>query len=90
MVLPLRRKMTPSKEMAATTLVEMHPGQTAEIVEIASADQGRLMKLAALGVAPGAIVHLQQRRPAYVIRVGETLLSIAREIAADIHVYPIS
>lgn len=88
MVFPSRGKMKPDAN-APVTLAGMRPGQTAEVVAVVSADQSRLMKLAALGLAPGAIIQLQQRRPAYVVRVGETLLSFAREIAADIQVHPV-
>lgn len=69
------------------TLVDLQPGQTAQVMEIATADSGRLLKLAALGVVPGCAIRVQQRRPAYVIWVGETLLSLAPEVAADIHVW---
>ena len=78
--------MNLAEDVKVTTLVELRAGETAEVVEIVSDDSGRLMKLAALGIVPGCTIRLQQRRPAYVIWVGETLLSLAREVAADIHV----
>ena len=71
-----------------TTLADLRPGQTAQVVEIASEESGRLLKLAALGLVPGCTIRVQQRRPAYVIWVGETLLSLAPEVATDIHVQP--
>ena len=40
------------------TLRHLRPGQTAEIIEIASRDAGRLMKLGAYGLAPGSTIRL--------------------------------
>lgn len=46
------------------------------------------MKLAALGLAPGSSVRLQQRFPTYVVWVGETLLSLERSVAETIRLRP--
>jgi DtxR family Mn-dependent transcriptional regulator len=70
------------------TLADLRPGQAAEVVAITSADGGRLMKLSALGLVPGSQVRLQQRRPAYVVWVGETQLSLDAAIAHEIVVRP--
>ena len=70
------------------SLADLRPGQSAVVVEIGTEESGRLLRLAALGLVPGCTVRVQQRRPAYVIWVGETLLSLAREVAADIYVRP--
>jgi Fe2+ transport system protein FeoA len=70
------------------TLAELPPGQSARVVEIRSEDGGRLMKLAALGLVPGSMLHLQQRKPVYVVRVGETFLSLERAVAHDIVLLP--
>jgi DtxR family Mn-dependent transcriptional regulator len=45
-----------------------------------------MVKLSSLGVLPGAIVELQQKVPAAVIRVGETTVALDGEIAAEIFV----
>ena len=66
------------------TLADLRSGQTARVIEIATEESGRLLRLAALGLVPGCTIRVQQRRPAYVIWVGETLLSLAPEVAADI------
>ena len=47
---------------------------------------GRLVRLASLGVVPGARVHLQQTWPAVVIRIGETTLALESEVASEIFV----
>lgn len=87
MVLRKSGKRNRTDEITETmTLADLRPGQTARVVAIATEESGRMLKLAALGLVPGCTIRLQQRRPAYVIWVGETLLSLAREVAADIRV----
>ena len=44
----------------------------------------RRNSLAVYGLVPGSRVVLQQKRPAYVVRVGETELALEAEIARDI------
>jgi Fe2+ transport system protein FeoA len=70
------------------TLAELQPGQSARVAEIRGQDNGRLMKLASLGVVPGSLLRLQQRKPVYIIWVGETLLSLERTVAQDIILLP--
>ncbi|MDT8306426.1 MAG: FeoA family protein [Anaerolineae bacterium] len=70
------------------TLAELQPGQSAQIAEINSEDGGRLMKLAALGVVPGSLIRLQQRKPVFIVWVGETLLSLEQTVAQDIVLFP--
>lgn len=89
MALKISGWMKTVEQRDAATLAELRPHSSAEVVGIASADDARLMKLAALGIVPGSTIHLQQRRPAYVVRVGETLLSLSKEVATDIHIRPI-
>ena len=85
----LRRERTLISPVAAgegLTLADLRPGQVAQVVEIDTNDSSRLLKLAALGLVPGCTVRLQQRRPAYVIWLGETLLSLSREVAGVVRV----
>lgn len=65
-------------------LSDLRPGQAADVVAITGQNTGRLMKLAALGLAPGSHVRLQQRLPAFVLWVGETQLSLDEEVAQAI------
>lgn len=69
------------------SLCELPPGQSAEVAKIDSQDSGRLLKLSAFGLVPGSRVRLQQRSPAFVVWVGETQLSLDREVARDIILY---
>lgn len=61
-------------------------GKDARIVYIAPKEATRLVRLSHLGIVPGAIVQLQQIRPAAVIRVGETTLAVEPEVAGEIYV----
>lgn len=71
-------------EAVIVSLAELRPGQSAEVVRIGSADNGRLLKLSSLGLAPGSHIRLQQRSPAYIVWVGETQLSLDGEVAREI------
>ncbi|HXQ23207.1 MAG TPA: FeoA family protein [Candidatus Acidoferrales bacterium] len=71
-----------------TPLSEGAIGADYRIVFIASRSHRRLDRLCALGVVPGAQLHLHQRQPAFVVRVGATDIALEPEIAADIFVLP--
>ncbi|MCB8945475.1 MAG: ferrous iron transport protein A [Ardenticatenaceae bacterium] len=66
-------------------LTQLQPGKIAQVVAITSSDESRLLKLSAYGLIPGSIIKLQQRFPAYVLRIGETLLSLDDDVAQEIH-----
>jgi len=70
------------------TLRDLSPGRSARIVALGGNDGRRHNSLAVFGLAPGAEVELLQRRPAYVVRVGETELALDAEIAGEIVVAP--
>jgi DtxR family Mn-dependent transcriptional regulator len=65
-------------------LSELRPGQSGTLVSIESRSVSRLDRLSMMGMTPGFEVTLEQRRPAYVVRVGFTELSIEREVADEI------
>jgi len=65
-------------------LSELTPGQSGEVVTIATHQVARLDRLSALGVVPGSIVTVAQRTPAFVLRVGETELTVDESIAHEI------
>ncbi len=60
-----------------TFLADLRIGDRAEVAAIASADRGRLDRLSAFGLTPGASLTLRQRQPAFVIDLGETELARA-------------
>ena len=67
-------------------LDRLGPGEAGRIVYVVPKDAAMLVRLANLGVVPGAVVRLQQRTPAAVIRVGETTLAVEPAIAGEIYV----
>lgn len=83
-----RKRINSSDEKDVMTLADLRPGQSARIVAVDADDRARLLKLAALGLVPGCTIRLQQRRPAYVLWVDETLLSLDRAVATAIVVRP--
>lgn len=67
-------------------LARVAPGCDADVVYVVASDPRRIARLAALGVVPGARLHLLQRAPAVVVRVGETTLAFESALAADVYV----
>ena len=56
----------------------------ARVVQVLSRDPRRSDRLAGLGIIPGSEVVVLQRRPAFVVEVGETTLAIGEEVAEHI------
>lgn len=67
-------------------LARLAPGCDADVVYLVAADARRIARLAALGIAPGARLHLMQTAPAVVVRVAETTLAFETALAEDIYV----
>ncbi len=65
-------------------LTELKLGQSGEVVAIETRQASRLDRLSALGVVPGSAVMLLQRAPAFILRVGETELTVDEQIAQEI------
>jgi Fe2+ transport system protein FeoA len=82
------RSKTMSHESLVRPLDRLPVGARAEIVYLSPREPDQLVRLANLGLVPGATVHLQQTSPAAVIRVGETTLALDPEIAGEIYVKP--
>lgn len=76
------------KEMKplVTPLTELHPGEEGRIVFIAPKNHMRLDRLSTMGIIPGSIVRLHQKRPSYVLEIGETTLAVDSEIVKEIYV----
>lgn len=67
-------------------LTRLRAGQSGRVVHVAPDEPQLMVKLSSLGVLPGAIVELQQKLPAAVVRVGETTIALDGDIAAEIFV----
>ncbi len=80
------------KEVRPITLplIELSPGEEGRVVFITPSVHARLDRLAGLGLIPGAVVRLHQRRPSAVVKVGETEIALSPEIAREIYVRPLS
>ena len=71
-----------------TPLSQSPIGAGYRVVFIASRSHRRMDRLAAFGVVPGALLHLHQRLPTFMIQVGGTDIALEQEVAADIFVVP--
>lgn len=78
------RSTEPPADSPVRPLTTLRPGQQAQVVEVGAGDPHRQERLSVFGVIPGAQVTLQQRHPAYVVRIGFTELSLEHDIADGI------
>ena len=67
-------------------LKDMDIGQSGRIVFIIPSSHSRLDKLSSLGIVPGSVIRLHQKRPSFVIEIGETALAIDYDITKEIYV----
>jgi DtxR family Mn-dependent transcriptional regulator len=67
-------------------LARLEVGKSARVAFLTPSFHKRFDRLAAFGINPGAELNLHQRRPAFVVRVGETELALDPEIADEIYV----
>ena len=68
----------------AVPLSELNDGESSELVCLSCTQTSRRNALAVFGLVPGSHVILQQKRPSFVVRVGETELALDRDIAREI------
>ena len=73
-----------------TRLSRLAVGEHAKVAFLTPSFHKRFDRLAAFGMNPGAELALHQRKPAYVVRLGETELALDHEIADEIFVRRIS
>jgi DtxR family Mn-dependent transcriptional regulator len=67
-------------------LADLMPGEQAKIVFITPGSHSRLDRLSAMGVVPGTTIKLHQKKPAYVIQLGETMIAVDKDITKEIFV----
>lgn len=63
-------------------LSRLPPGRAARVVRVAASP--RQVRLASLGLLPGARIELEQATPELVARLGATTLALEREIGEEI------
>ena len=67
-------------------LADLVPGEQGKIVFITPGSHSRLDRLSAMGVVPGSIVKLHQKKPSYVLQLGETMIAVDKDITKEIFV----
>jgi DtxR family Mn-dependent transcriptional regulator len=65
------------------SLKEMEVGKSAKVLFI---NVPAMDRLASMGLVPGSIVRLQQKKPSYVLEVDETTVAIDEDIARGIYI----
>jgi len=70
-------------------LSDLTPGERGRVVLLAPRHRDRLEQLTDLGVTPGAVITLRQRKPSLVVEVDRTLLALEDEIAQGIYLRPL-
>ncbi|HUK13423.1 MAG TPA: metal-dependent transcriptional regulator [Thermoanaerobaculaceae bacterium] len=70
-------------------LFDLTPGERGRVVLVAPRHRDRLDQLTDLGVTPGAVLTLRQRKPSLVVEVDRTLLALEDEIAQGIYLRPL-
>ncbi len=87
---PARRREAPESVPAASpSAVPLSHVPVGIRVRIQRLDQivpGRMIRLSALGLAPGATVEIRQRRPAAIVRIEHTEVALADEILDQVWV----
>ncbi len=66
------------------TVRELGLGERAEVVHLSESTPERSNALAVFGLVPGSEITLLQRRPSYVLQVGETTLALEADVASSI------
>jgi len=80
----LHRRKPLNGERTLFCLPELDEGEQSELVCLNCAHASRRNALIVYGLIPGSRLVLQQKRPAVVVRVGETELALEPSIACDI------
>ncbi|MBI5892934.1 MAG: metal-dependent transcriptional regulator [Deltaproteobacteria bacterium] len=80
------RKFKIDVKPVVQSLKDTGVGDVCRIVFIVPTSHTRLDKLGSLGIVPGSIIRLHQKKPSFVIEIGETMLAIDTDIAKEIYV----
>ncbi len=67
-------------------LPQLARGQKGKVAYIHAAESNKLQKLMAMGILPGASIHLIQSFPSYVFQANQTQFAVDKEIADAIYV----
>ena len=67
-------------------LTQVPEGEVVRIVRIVAGHPDQMVRLSGMGVVPGALVQVRQRRPATILALGETILALDPEVSGGIRV----
>ena len=70
-------------------LTEFEVGKQGKIVYITTQHHTRMDRLNALGILPGSVVRLHQKRPSIILQIDQTNIAIETDIAREIYVKPV-
>jgi DtxR family Mn-dependent transcriptional regulator len=73
-----------------TRLIDFEVGKSGKIVFITPSEAARIGRLSSIGIIPGTIIKLIQRKPSIVMQMDETTIAIDPELAKEIFVKKIS
>jgi DtxR family Mn-dependent transcriptional regulator len=73
-------------EPLVVRMMDLRIGEAGKVVFIKPLTHGRLDRIGTLGLIPGAILRLKQKRPTVVLDIGQTTVAIDREIADEVYV----
>ena len=80
------KKLTREVHPLIQPLSDLGLGRTGKVVFITTKVKGHLEPLSSLGIVPGTVIQMKQRRPAYVIQVGEMSVALDEQIVREIFV----
>ena len=86
----LMGRPTEAPPRALMRLDEGDEGATYELVCLNGSHTSRRTALAVYGLVPGCRISLTQKRPSFIIRVGETELAFEGNIAREMFVRPVA
>jgi DtxR family Mn-dependent transcriptional regulator len=83
---PCCKKLTREIKPLIRPLNDLALGEEGRVVFISTRVKERLEPLISLGVIPGIVVQLKQRRPSFIIQIGETSIALDDSIGKEIFV----
>jgi DtxR family Mn-dependent transcriptional regulator len=66
---------------------QLSVGESARVAYLSSAEHGRLLRLSALGITPGATIRLLQKWPSFVFQCDQTEIALEQDVARHIYVW---
>jgi DtxR family Mn-dependent transcriptional regulator len=73
-------------EPGIVALTELKSGESGEIAYLAASDDKKMQKLMSMGVLPGSQLHLAQKFPSYIFKVGNSQFAVDDTLAREIHI----